>query len=116
MLGYIPLVPICMFVNKICQNYLVLDTQKLCVTLYKSIYDKESIKNEKRCRDGVPKSTQTRKGGIKVKVNIQRPVFTVMGKDVGTLYVYLHFYISPLFVHFFDMASLHHFCKHSQLG
>ena len=72
----IPLVPICMFVNKICQNYLVLDTHRLCVTLYKSIYDKESIKNEKRCRDGVPKRTQTYKGGIKVKVNIQRPVPT----------------------------------------
>ena len=32
--------------------------------------DRKIIENEKRCRNGVPKSTQTRKD-IKVKVNIQ---------------------------------------------
>ena len=34
--------------------------------------DRKINKNEKRCRNGVPKSTQTRKD-IKVKVNIQSP-------------------------------------------
>ena len=43
------------------------------------------IKNEKICRDGVPKSTQTRED-IKVKVNIQSPVPTsslYCNKNVG---------------------------------
>ena len=82
-------------------------------------------KNQKRCRDGVPKSTQTR-GDIKVKVNIQSLIhpyiFSQYSEDVWTglcilpsllypsLFVYslaCHPYISLMIFHscfcpFFD--------------
>ena len=53
---------------------------------------RKKVKNEKRCRDGAPKSTQTRED-----LNIQSPIpyiFTVLRKDIQmdeALSTYLNF-------------------------
>ena len=68
------------------------------------------IKIEKRCRNGVPKSTWTRKD--KVIVNIQSPFPTslLFWKDVGmdeALYIYYHFYPS---------LSMYFLARHSYIS
>ena len=68
-------------------------------TLPKKVQKQERkiIKNEKRCRNGVPKSTQTRKDKSDGKYTKPRPyIFALLWKDVGmdeALYIYHHFYI-----------------------
>ena len=49
------------------------------------IQDLKNIKNAKRCRDGMPKSMQTRQGDdIIVKVNLQSPIPTSLYITVET--------------------------------
>ena len=66
--------------------------------------ERKIIKNERRCRNGVPKSTQTRKDKSDGKYTKPCPyIFSQRSKDAGmdeALYTYHHFYPSLFYVLF----------------
>ena len=70
--------------------------------------EKKNIKNEKRCRNDVPKSTQTSKDKSDGKYTEPNSyIFALLWKGVGmdeALYIYHHFYPS-LFVYFLSRHS-----------
>ena len=63
----------------------------MCVRVTTELYKKEK---SKRCRDGMPKSTQTRED-MKMTVKIVSSILHNAVTIYGFLYIYLHFYILP---------------------
>ena len=90
--------------------HILLTALLFCILLVwkKIIQERKIIKNEMRCRNGVLKSTQTRKNKSEDKYTKPHPyIFDLLWKDVGmdeALYIYHHFYPS-LFVYFLARHS-----------